>query len=191
MIASQVGCVYYNSFGKAIQHLQMFILDLANEVRTGGRGPSDVELALVWHAGSYSQGNAGLVDGRHFCISGFLTLPTGTRTTAEYLFEPTIGNGHHWELGIEAYGYVPLPYQCNECETFALALSGRVGHLFAAKQKRSFDLTNGRGSRYMLLETIGTSVDDIVQIPGWNSYWATISRLVSAGHWENHARLSN
>ncbi len=120
---------------------------------------ADLTLELAWHIASYTQ--------KHFELSAFLTIPTGTRPTGSFLFEPQIGNGHHWELGATASFYLPLRREREDnCSSFGIALYGRVGHLFASCQKRSFDLTpNGRGSRYMLLETIGTAVDDIVQIP--------------------------
>jgi hypothetical protein len=80
-------------------------------------------------------------------------IPTGTFSHARYLFEPQVGNGHHWELG----GGLTARYDIINNEERDLKLSAcldaSIQHLFRATEKRSYDLTkNGPGSRYMLLE---------------------------------------
>ncbi len=92
-----------------------------------------------------------------------LGLPTGARRSAEFLFEPYVGNGRHVELGMGAQGRVTLWRDCSH--DYALIARVYCSHLYAAKQKRSFDLVrNGKGSRYMLLQKMGSIRTD-VQIP--------------------------
>ncbi len=81
-----------------------------------------------------------------------VVVPTGTRSKSLYLFEPQIGNGHHWALG----GSIAARYDFigdEECDiNLSAHLDAYVQHLFKSSQKRSYDLcSNGSGSRYMLL----------------------------------------
>ncbi len=80
-------------------------------------------------------------------------VPTGTCSESRYLFEPQIGNGHHWALGINLSGRYDLLVN-DECGwSLAACFDGYVQHLFATHEMRSYDLlNNGAGSRYMLLE---------------------------------------
>ncbi|MCL4229901.1 hypothetical protein KJZ61_04430 [Candidatus Dependentiae bacterium] len=92
-----------------------------------------------------------------------LGLPAGARRSAEFLFEPYVGNGRHVELGVGMQGHVTLWRDCSHY--YALMVRFYCSHLYAAKQKRSFDLVrNGKGSRYMLLQKMGNMRTD-VQIP--------------------------
>lgn len=108
---------------------------------------SDIYFILGWN----------MVEGYdYFCgLNVRVTAPAGTKTKGVFLFEPIIGNGHHWELG------GGLTARCNLCssqqEDFQLNfyVDGFVSHLFNTKQVRSFDLiNNGPNSRYMLAEKL-------------------------------------
>jgi hypothetical protein len=85
-------------------------------------------------------------------------VPTGTRSHACTLFEPQVGNGHHWALG----GGLTARYDIIDNQERDLRISAcldaSIQHLFKTTEKRSYDLIkNGPGSRYMLLEDmIGT-----------------------------------
>jgi hypothetical protein len=98
-------------------------------------------------------------------VNIFISAPTGTRTTGEYLFEPIVGNNHHWEIGIGAHGARRLWTNCNGEHQLWGYLRANLSHLCASQQRRSFDLKNGRGSRYMLLAGMDTLRDDILEIP--------------------------
>lgn len=69
---------------------------------------------------------------------------------AEFLFEPVLGNCGHWELGGTFTSHWDF-WQRND-HVLAAYLDANVTHLFGSSQLRSYDLTNGNGSRYMLLE---------------------------------------
>jgi hypothetical protein len=89
-------------------------------------------------------------------------LHTGNSSKAEFLFEPTIGNGGHWELGV---GYnLRLDWWSSEDGNRSLMFccDGVVSHLFASHQMRSFDLKgHGKGSRYMLMTQLGAPSQDL------------------------------
>ena len=87
------------------------------------------------------------------------SIPAGTRSKAIYLFEPIIGNGHHAELGVGFTGHLLIMgkrWRTNG----KLFTDTNITHLFASRQRRSFDLINpsdpenlhfkGFGTRYIL-----------------------------------------
>ena len=78
-----------------------------------------------------------------------LVIPTGNKRTAEYMWEPIVGNGHH--AGIEWGNTIQMcmheAKMCNWWVTNAL-----TGHyLFENTQKRSLDLYNGQWTRYLAM----------------------------------------
>ena len=101
----------------------------------------DVIRCPRWHVGLFAKASA----------------PTGTRPNAEYVFEPIIGNGHHWELG----GGLDMHWTMWSCDERCVSayLTGSVTHLFDDTQYRSFDFKEdpnlcspGFFSRYVLLK---------------------------------------
>ncbi len=69
-------------------------------------------------------------------------IPTADKPTAEYLFEPIVGNGHHFGVGCG------LKFN-TEFKNFTFLTSFDYLYLFQGTEKRSFDLYNGPWSRYM------------------------------------------
>ena len=68
--------------------------------------------------------------------------PTGKRPKAEYLFEPMVGNGGHWEVGAAFTSHM-LFWSSESGESHAGGyLDVNVTHLLKAHQKRCFDLCN-------------------------------------------------
>ncbi len=89
-----------------------------------------------------------LSDWYHTGIGLTMAAPTGTVRTSEFLFEPIIGNDHHWELGGVLSGHVDLWRASESDRKLSFFFDAKVTHLFTGRQKRSFDLIpNGRGSR--------------------------------------------
>lgn len=83
-------------------------------------------------------------------------LPTGNTSRAEFLFEPMIGNGGHWELGFGITNHVNIWRSDDARHMFAFYLDANITHLFPANQTRSFDFKSaGNGSRYMLITDNG------------------------------------
>jgi len=101
-----------------------------------------------------------LSDWYHLGLEIRTAIPTGNRPEAEFLFEPIVGNCHHWELGAGLTGHVDF-LQC-ECHTWALYLDANITHLFADTQNRSYDLKSGPGSRYMTAQLFGDRSTNLV-----------------------------
>lgn len=105
-------------------------------------GLAEVTMILGWNFINRENGYCGL--------NIRAAVPSGTRPSSEYLFEPIIGNGHHAELGLGAQGRV-LIWEKDGEQTVHLHATLNGTHLFTSKQKRSFDLCgNGLASRYQL-----------------------------------------
>ncbi len=86
-----------------------------------------------------------------------LSAPTGTKITSEYMFQPVVGNGHHWEFGVGLDGKLTL-WEKDEEQTVDLIAQLLFTHVFKARQYRSFDFTkNGFGSRFILLKEFDNS----------------------------------
>jgi hypothetical protein len=103
---------------------------------------SDIELDIGY--------NPLCCDTYHLGFNARLILPTGNAPYGEYLFEPIVGNGHHWGLGFGLSAHCLLWKSCDEEEKAEVFLDVNFTHLFNARQRRSFDLINKPNSRYML-----------------------------------------
>lgn len=114
---------------------------------------SDIQAALGWN---FLQG-----DDHHFGLNVRMAAPTGNRPKGEFLFEPIVGNGHHWELGLGLTAHYLL--WVNECNhsSFGLYIDGNATHMFGSHQRRTFDLANKPLSRYMLTERLGQPVHNL------------------------------
>jgi hypothetical protein len=81
---------------------------------------------------------------------GFVA-PTGNKPNAEFVFEPIIGNNHHWAI-MWGGSFGGIIWQgCNKDLRLEITLNGR--YLFGNTQRRSFDLVGKPWSRYMLVYT--------------------------------------
>lgn len=98
-------------------------------------------------------------------VNVLVVIPTGTRSHGINLFEPQVGNGHHWALGGELSGNYAFLNEEDRC--LSILFKAQLQHLFKTKQKRSYDLNkNGRGSRYVLLQDM---VDNIAPTQGFSA----------------------
>ena len=128
------------------------------------------EMQEPWHYGRFysgTKGRAGVADcdlilgydfwqsdTYHLGFYGQVVAPTGTKPSARYIFEPIVGNGHHWELGLGISGHLVL-WERDTNHSLAIYLEGNATHLFKNSQHRSFDFCkNGLLSRYMLLKEL-------------------------------------
>ncbi len=87
------------------------------------------------------------------------SFPTGNRPEGEYLFEPVIGNGHHWELGVGLSSNVTAWQSADAEKQIIFFGQGIFTHLFAAQQKRTFDIDGKPFSRYMLAQKLETPIE--------------------------------
>lgn len=112
---------------------------------------SEIQCALgynVLHNRTYHLG---------FNIRG--SIPTGNKPTGEYLFEPIVGNGHHWELGGGLSTHILVWEQEETQEKCGIYFDANITHLFKTEQIRSFDLCSSDNSRYMLAQKMGTPIE--------------------------------
>lgn len=114
-------------------------------------GVSDVQFALGWNMINHETAHAG--------FNLRCSAPTGNRPTSEFLFEPIVGNGKHWEFGVGFTGH-SLLWECDGQQELSLFGDMNVTHLFNACQRRSFDfIVNGFGSRYILAKQFDSTGD--------------------------------
>ncbi len=108
-----------------------------------------------------------IVRGEEFHVGVYadVLVPLGDRPTAEFLFEPVIGNGDHTGLGLG----VNLDYRILEYDkdTLHFLVDLKYRHLFSSTQQRSFDLMNGDWSRYLL---VAKKDDPTTPLPGINFF---------------------
>lgn len=88
--------------------------------------------------------------------------PTGNSPCGKWLFEPIVGNGHHWEFGGGLTTHVR--WWCNESEDkdFATYFDVNITSLFSSRQERTFDLCGKPLSRYMLALKYKSNVENLL-----------------------------
>ena len=97
----------------------------------------------------------------HLGIGLRTVIPTGSRPNGQFLFEPTLGNGHHWELGGQLWGHYTLCVSENEERYWTAYFLVQIMHMFNARQCRTFDLQCKPNSRWMLAEKFTTNVQNL------------------------------
>ena len=93
-------------------------------------------------------------DNSHFGLFIRISAPTGTKIKSLTIFEPIVGNGHHWEFGggIDAHWEL---WNCNHACLISY-LNGNLTHLFNDGQRRIIPLLSGCClSQYTLLKEYG------------------------------------
>ena len=120
---------------------------LINSIICGPRsvtGLADLRMFLGWHI---------LRDERYYLGVNLIgAAPTGSHINGTFFFEPIVGNGHHWEIGVGLDGRV-LAWECEGKHTLSLYGTVHATHLCRSTQRRSFDFCkNGFASRYLLLK---------------------------------------
>src|SRR5581483_1421260 len=109
-------------------------------------------------------------DDYHLGVGLFTSAPTGSRPTAQYLFEPVVGNGGSWTLGAHITSHATLWRSCDEDSALGFYLDCNIIHFFNARQTRTFDWVASDGTckplgRYMLAEKMGTPVTNLFAGP--------------------------
>jgi hypothetical protein len=102
---------------------------------------ADIHIDLGW--------NILLEEDYHLGFFAHIVAPTGNKAEGEWLFEPIVGNGHHWELGGGLTGGASLWRNKEENKQLSFSLDAEVTHLFNSHQNRVFDLKNNPLSRYI------------------------------------------
>ena len=89
-------------------------------------------------------------DDYHVGAGLHVAAPTGNKRRAEYVMQPVVGNGNHWELGGTIHGHYVFWRSDDEEQHFGLYLDAVLTHLFRSCEQRTFDLCGKNNSRYML-----------------------------------------
>lgn len=93
-------------------------------------------------------------DTSHLGLYAQAVFPTGNKLTGRELFQPLVGNAHHFEVGLGVSAHIVL-LESDAHSNLAFYLEGNVVHMFKNTQMRSFDFcNNGPLSRYMLLKEL-------------------------------------
>lgn len=109
-------------------------------------GLADLRFTLGYNPYLYDAFHVG------FGLTG--AAPTGNKPHGEFVFEPMIGNGNHWELGGQLTAHYKFWKNEAEDRTITAYFDINLTHLFTARQVRSFDLKGKPNSRYMLAQEI-------------------------------------
>ena len=96
----------------------------------------------------------------HVGLKMQLAIPLGNRPHGEYLFEPIVGNQHHYELGLGATAHAVMWENCATDEKVDFFIDATVNHLFRSSQRRAFDLKGKPNSRYMLAQKMTPNISD-------------------------------
>lgn len=88
----------------------------------------------------------------HVGINVRASAPTGSRPKGVFFFEPRVGCGKHWQVGVGFTGHTRLWEKDGEQELI-MWVDVNFTNMRAARQRRSFDFCkNGFFSRYILLK---------------------------------------
>jgi hypothetical protein len=83
-------------------------------------------------------------------IGMHVAAPTGNRRRAEFVMDPVVGNGNHWEIGGTVHGNYVFWRSEDESKHVGLYIDAVLSHMLKASEQRTFDLKNKDNSRYML-----------------------------------------
>ncbi len=115
---------------------------------------SDVEIAVGWNFCNTEKAHVG--------FNLRTSLPAGNKPKGEFLFEPIVGNGGHYTLGLGFTSHLLFWEGDNKSWSFYCDVNAH--HIFGAKEVRTFDwVLNGPSSRYILLasfEPIPRTIDN-------------------------------
>ncbi len=94
-------------------------------------------------------------DDYHLGLNVQVAAPSGSRRMAEFAFDPTIGNGNHWEVGAGVSAHYILWRAQAEDKFAGVYLDANITHINNGREQRTFDLCGRPNSRYMLAEKLG------------------------------------
>jgi hypothetical protein len=78
-----------------------------------------------------------------------VVIPTGNKPKGEYVFEPIVGNNHHWGITFGSNFGAEIWSKCDRTLRFEFETNGR--YLFRNTQTRTMDLKFRPWSRYLLV----------------------------------------
>ncbi len=121
-------------------------------------GLSEIEAGLGYN---FARG-----DDYHVGVSIRAGFPTGNRPQGRWLFEPIVGNGHHWEIGFGFTSHWTPWCSFDGCDDLGLYVDINVFHLIKSRQWRTFDLCGKPLSRYMLACKMTAPAENLQDVQG-------------------------
>ena len=115
---------------------------------------AELTAALGWNFINHEHGTLG--------FNVRIAAPTGNSPEACYLFEPIVGNGHHWELGGGVNSRWCMWRSHDQADDLSFYFDANVTHLFKTHQCRTFDLNCKPLSRYMLAMKFTDNVENLL-----------------------------
>lgn len=97
-----------------------------------------------------------------------VVIPTGNKPKGEYLFEPVVGNNHHFGVIFGGY-YHHFLWSNNNDKSLWVHFHSQTRHLFGNKQYRAIDPVDKQWGRYLWLYPSKNAVAGTVQ-PGINHF---------------------
>lgn len=130
-------------------------------------GFGELRFALGWNFLNNDQGDY------HLGLGIYVGAPTGNRPgegcDGDYLFEPIIGNGKHWELGGQITAHHVWWRSEDDEASLGFFFEANIMHLFSSCQTRCFDLcANGENSRYMIAQRLASNEDAECKLDGYS-----------------------
>ena len=86
----------------------------------------------------------------HLGAALHIAAPTGNKRRAEFVMDPVVGNGNHWELGGAIHGHYVFWRSEGEDQHIGFYFDAVLTHMFRSDEQRTFDLNGKDNSRYML-----------------------------------------
>lgn len=113
---------------------------------------SDIQIAIGYN----------ILQKKRYHLGGTIrfSIPTGNSPTGQFLFEPIVGNSHHWELGGGLSTHIIVWENEDTQEHAGLYFDMNITHMFTSDQQRSFDLCGSHNSRYMLAQKMSNTIQD-------------------------------
>jgi hypothetical protein len=142
------------------------LFNLQNDITTAVWGVADLQLWTGWDFVKK--------DKYHCGIYLKFVIPTGTIINQDwcvFAFNPVVGNGRHYELGIGASAHCDIC--ANDSRVCSVSFDGYIAHPFNTTQFRTFDLCGDPMSRYAIVKALtyyGPSGDYESQIPRTFNY---------------------
>ena len=119
----------------------------------------------------------------HVGLSFYAAAPTGNRPQGQFLFEPIVGNGKHWEVGAGLTTHKNISQSEDECCGWDVYLDANITHLCKTRQCRTFDLVDKPLSRYMLISKMAyPSSEDSNPLYGIDSITTNVDPVVLNGY---------
>ncbi len=137
----------------------------AKIAKRSAAGVADVDVALGYKFFNTEKYLLGLALG--------VTVPAGNKATGRYMFEPIVGNGHHWGLGGDLYGTIRAWGKIKHNLKFFLRMKYR--YLFEGDENRTLGIKAGPSG--------ATGTYD------WGQYYL-LGKADSSQNWVNYRALT-